>query len=83
MRISIRPSLSKDIFALLGTDNIMRVKIGVGEKPHPDYDLAAWVLGKFPKEDKEALDTALKNSFLAIEEIIKRGIDSAMNKYSK
>ena len=73
----------KDIFALLGTDNIMRVKIGVGEKPHPDYDLAAWVLGKFPKEDKEALDTALKNSVLAIEEIIKRGIDSAMNKYSK
>ena len=73
----------KDIFSLLGTDNIMRVKIGVGEKPHPDYDLAAWVLGKFPKEDKEALETALKNSVLAIEEIIKRGIDSAMNKYSK
>ena len=73
----------KDIFQLLGTDSIMRVKIGVGAKPHPDYDLADWVLGKFPKEDEENLSTALDNSVKAIEEIIKRGIDSAMNKYSK
>ena len=73
----------KDIFQLLGTDDIMRVKIGVGAKPHPDYDLADWVLGKFPKEDEENLNTALENSVRAIEEIIKRGIDSAMNKYSK
>lgn len=73
----------KDIFQLLGTDDIMRIKIGVGAKPHPDYDLADWVLGKFPKEDEESLNTALENSVKAIEEIIKRGIDSAMNKYSK
>ena len=73
----------KDIFQLLGTDDIMRVKIGVGAKPHPDYDLADWVLGKFPKEDEENLNTALENSVKAIEEIIKQGIDSAMNKYSK
>lgn len=73
----------KDIFQLMGTDSIMRVKIGVGAKPHPDYDLADWVLGKFPKEDEENLGTALDNSVKAIEEIIKRGIDSAMNKYSK
>ena len=73
----------KDIFQLLGTDDIMRVKIGVGAKPHPDYDLADWVLGKFPEEDEENLNTALENSVRAIEEIIKRGIDSAMNKYSK
>lgn len=73
----------KDIFQLLGTDNIMRIKIGVGAKPHPDYDLADWVLGKFPKEDEENLNTALDNSVKATEEIIKRGIDSAMNKYSK
>lgn len=73
----------KGIFQLLGTDSIMRVKIGVGAKPHPDYDLADWVLGKFPKEDEENLSTALDNSVKAIEEIIKRGIDSAMNKYSK
>ena len=68
---------------MLVTDNIMRIKIGVGAKPHPDYDLADWVLGKFPKEDEENLSTALDNSVKAIEEIITRGIDSAMNKYSK
>ncbi len=73
----------KDIFQLLGTDSIMRVKIGVGQKPRPDYDLAAWVLSKFPKEEGESLGLALKNSVAAIEEIIKRGIDFAMNKYSK
>ncbi len=73
----------KDIFQLLGTDDIMRIKIGVGSKPHPDYDLADWVLSRFPKEDEENLKAALDNSVLAIEEIIKRGIDSAMNKFSK
>ena len=73
----------KDIFQLLGTDSIMRVKIGVGAKPHPDYDLADWVLGKFPKEDEENLNTALDNSVRAIEDIIIRGIVSAMNKFSK
>lgn len=73
----------RDIFELLGTDDIMRVKIGVGEKPNPHYDLAAWVLGKFPKEDLDNLNTALENGTSAIEEIIKRGIDFAMNKYSK
>ncbi len=73
----------RDIFELLGTDDIMRVKIGVGQKPHPDYDLAAWVLAKFPKEEDDNLKGALNNSVSAIEEIIKRGIDSAMNKYSK
>ncbi len=73
----------KDIFQLLGRDDIMRIKIGVGQKPSPDYDLASWVLGKFPKEDEENLDKALKNAVAACEEIMKRGIDSAMNKYSK
>ncbi len=73
----------KDIFAALGTDDIMRIKIGVGEKPNPQYDLVAWVLGKFPKEDEDALNEALENSVKAAKEIINRGIDSAMNKYSK
>lgn len=72
----------RDIFELLGTDDIMRIKIGVGKKPHPDYDLADWVLGKFPKEEKENLEKALKNTVSAIKEIMARGIDSAMNKYN-
>lgn len=72
----------KDIIELMGSDEIMRVKIGVGEKPNPEYDLKDWVLGKIPKEESELFDTALDKARLAVEEIIKRGIDSAMNKYN-
>ncbi len=72
----------KDIIAKMSNDNIMRIKIGVGQKPHPDYDLADWVLSKFPQSDKESLDCALEKSNKAIKEIITKGIDSAMNKYN-
>lgn len=72
----------RNIIELMGTDNISRIKIGVGKKPRPDYDLADWVLSKFPDSDKENLDTAIKKSNSAVKEIITRGIDSAMNKYS-
>ncbi len=73
----------KDIIAHLGSDEFMRVKIGVGAKPHPDYDLKDWVLGKFPPEHKDDIERALKNTVKAVDEVIERGIDSAMNKYSK
>ena len=73
----------KDIIELLGTEDIMRIKVGVGAKPNSDYDLKDWVLGKMPKEQKEAFETAFKNAAAAVKEIIARGIDSAMNKYSK
>ena len=72
----------KDIIELLGTDDIMRVKIGVGERPDPQSDLKDWVLGKIPKEQKDNFDKALDKASKAVEEIIKRGIDSAMNKYN-
>lgn len=72
----------RDIIELMGTDNIMRIKIGVGQKPHPDYDLKDWVLGKFPSIQQSDLQKALENSVLALKEIMTRGIDSAMNKYN-
>ena len=72
----------RDIIELMGTDNIMRIKMGVGAKPHPDYDLASWVLGKFPKEQSENLASGIDRAVLAIREIVLRGIDSAMNKYN-
>lgn len=72
----------KDIIELTGTDEIMRVKIGVGAKPNPQYDLKDWVLGKIPSEQAEAFTASLDKSVKAVEEIIKRGIDSAMNKYN-
>lgn len=72
----------KDIIELLGTENIPRIKIGVGQKPHPDYDLKDWVLGRFPKEQLSMLSESLAKAVLSVEEIIKNGIDSAMNKYT-
>lgn len=72
----------RDIIELAGSDGIMRIKMGVGAKPHPDYDLASWVLGKFPKEQQENLVKAIETSVKAVKEIIVRGIDSAMNKFN-
>lgn len=72
----------KDIIELTGTDDIMRIKIGVGERENRDYDLKDWVLGKIPTEQMIDFNKALDRAALAAEEIITRGIDSAMNKYN-
>ena len=72
----------KDIIAYKGED-FPRIKMGVGAKPHADYELKDWVLGKFGSEDKEKVLVAAQNAVKAVEEILSRGIDSAMNKYSK
>ncbi len=72
-----------NIIQLMGTEEIPRIKIGVGSKPHPDYDMKDWVLGKIPFEQQNDFKTAAENTVKAVEEIIARGIDSAMNKYSK
>lgn len=45
----------KSIIAQLGTDNFPRIRFGVGKKPRPDYDLAAWVLGTLPDSDQKKL----------------------------
>ncbi len=72
-----------NIIQMLGSEEIPRIKIGVGAKPHPDYDMKDWVLGKIPAEQQNDFKTATENAAKAVEEIIARGIDSAMNKYSK
>lgn len=72
----------RDIIELLGNNEIMRIKIGVGKKPHPQYDLADWVLSKFPKEAQPELDSALEKTVKALAEIISTSIDSAMNKFN-
>lgn len=73
----------KDIIELCGTDEIMRIKIGVGSKPSPDSDLKNHVLGKIPAEKAEDFSHALDTAVKAAQETVVRGIDSAMNKYSK
>ncbi len=72
----------KDIIELMGTEEIARIKVGVGKKPHPDYDLKDFVLSKFPKEQTADLEKAIDNACKAAAEIVSRGIDKAMNKYN-
>ncbi|MEE1184786.1 MAG: aminoacyl-tRNA hydrolase [Acutalibacteraceae bacterium] len=72
----------KDIIELSGTSDIPRIKIGVGKKPNAEYDLKDWVLGKFSKEDLDTFQKATEIGVKAAEEIVKRGIDSAMNRYN-
>ena len=72
----------KSINSTLGSQNYPRVKVGVGAKPHPDYDLADWVLGKFtPKEEKD-LAPALDHAAEAVEEIIRSGTEKAAAKFN-
>ncbi len=63
-------------------DNYPRIKMGVGAKPHPDYDLAAWVLGKFNSDDSKAFFEAADKACDAAELMIKGEIDKAMNRYN-
>ena len=72
----------KSIIQHLGTDQFPRLRVGVGEKPHPDYDLADWVLGKFVGEDKKAIDAAVKRAADAIECVLAEGIDRGMGKFN-
>jgi PTH1 family peptidyl-tRNA hydrolase len=72
----------RDIIELLGTDEIIRIKIGVGKKPSNGTDTVNWVLGKFPLDSAEDLKKALERAVKAVKEIVLRGIDSAMNKYN-
>ena len=72
----------KSIIQHLGTDQFPRIRVGVGEKPHPDYDMADWVLGRFQGEDKKAIDAAVKRAADAVECLLAEGIDRAMNKFN-
>ena len=72
----------KNIIAHLGTDGFPRVKVGVGAPPHPDYDMADWVLGTFKNQDAEDIQRAIERASDAVECIISQGIDRAMNKYN-
>lgn len=72
----------KSIIAHLGSENFPRVKVGVGKKPDPEYDLVSWVLGRFPKDKESDLKSALENSTKAVRLIVGDEIDKAMNLYN-
>lgn len=72
----------KSIISHLGSDNFPRIKIGVGAKPHPDYDLADWVLANFPKTDIPAVKSAIENASNALEMLLNGDFEAAMSKYN-
>ncbi len=72
----------KSIIEYLETSEFPRIKIGVGAKPHPDYDLADWVLSKFPDGDKKKIYSILPWVADAVESIVNGKINDAMNKYN-
>lgn len=72
----------KSIIRHLGTEAFPRVKIGVGEKPHPDYDLASWVLSNFTPDEEKQLTPAIENAAAAALEILRNGTYSAANKFN-
>ena len=72
----------KNIIAHLHSDRFPRVRVGVGQKPHPDYDMADWVLGKPQGEDRKNIDEAVKRAAQAVECYIKEGPQKAMGKFN-
>ena len=88
-RLRVRPDGSagghngiKSIIQELGSSDFPRVKIGVGAKPHPDYDLADWVLSTFSAQEEKALAVALDNAAKAALTILDSGVSEAANRYN-
>lgn len=72
----------QNILYLSGSDQFPRIKMGVGAKPHPEYDLAAWVLSRFSAEDAKKMVEAAEHAAAAAQLIVTESIDTAMNRYS-
>lgn len=72
----------RSIIYLSGKDNFPRVKIGIGKKPNPEYDLASWVLSKFTKDELKTLEKMAENSYEAVKLIIQGKTDRAMNLFN-
>ena len=72
----------KNIIELCGTNKFPRVKIGIGQKPNPEWDLADWVLSKFTCEELKNINSAVKSVMRAVTLIIQGDIEKAMNNYN-
>ena len=72
----------KSIIYHLNSDNFPRIKLGVGKKPHPDYDLADWVLSSFGSDEAKLMRQAAENAIGAVEMMVNGEIDAAMSKYN-
>ncbi len=71
----------KSIIARTGTQNFMRIKVGVGEKP-AGWDLADHVLGHFSREDRALVEDAIKDAEAAAVLMMQGQVDKAMNDFN-
>ena len=88
MRIRTRGSAGghnglKNIISVLGTEEFPRIRLGVGEPPHPDFDTVDWVLSVFRDQDAIDMADAASRAADAVECFIVHGPEKAMNLYSQ
>ena len=88
-KMRVRPSGSagghnglKNIIAQLGTDSFPRIRLGVGAPPHPDYDMADWVLATFKNQDAEDMAALCRKVPAAVECYIVNGAEKTMNLFN-
>ena len=72
----------KNIISHLGSDQFPRIKVGVGGKPHPDHDMADWVLGKFTGQDRKVMEEAIARAADAVTLFLEQGPYQAMAKFN-
>ena len=72
----------KSIIASTGSQDFPRIKIGVGAKPHPDYDLADWVLGVIPHDQRELMEKTYQRAAEAVKVLILQGPEAAANQFN-
>lgn len=72
----------KSVISHLGSQDFPRIRIGVGAKPHPDYDLADWVLSSFTPQEEKELAPALEHAAAAALELLKNGPQAAASRYN-
>ena len=72
----------RSIIYLSGSDAFPRIKIGIGAKPNPDWDLADWVLSRFSDDERKTLEKIFENAYEAVGLIIDGKTDRAMNRFN-
>ena len=72
----------RNITEQLGSEAFPRIRIGVGQKPHPEYDLVDWVLGKLPPDDLKKITDKADDLFQAATLVVSGDVETAMNRYS-
>lgn len=72
----------KSIIELTGSEDFARVKIGVGEKPYPDMDLADWVLSRFRAEEHDVMEKAFLDATACLRLMVAGRTEEAMNRYN-